>query len=167
MPDPGDGDSVAAITPVNPALDTNYMSRKEALAMLKVIQDSMARIKDENEKLRQKPPKPEPINFPDEPTEPYQHAIRWMWENPNPPSQMRCLGYIVTGGGAPKLRMNATAHACVVNSIKAYRENRLEEAINWLRAGQCHNDLAQQQILEAGQTAAQWALQKYGKDVPE
>ena len=146
--------------------DSTTMQREEVEKMLKAIQDSLAALKVENEKLKTNPPKRPNVTFPTEMT-PYMVAIKWMWENPNPPAQLRCLGYIINGDGAPKLRMNETAHGCVVNAIKAYREDKLEAAINWLCAGQCHNDAAQQDIRNGGQMSAQWALQTYGKDVPE
>ncbi len=144
--------------------DSNYIKVTEVAAMMKVLEDSLAKLKIQNQSAKAAPM--QTVNFANR-TEPYMGHIKWMWENPNPPAQMRCLAYIINGDGPPKLRGNATAHACVVNAIQAYRQDKLELAINWLKAGQCHNDQAQSEIAAGGQMAVQWALQEYGKDVPQ
>lgn len=159
-------DSNTTSATVTTVTDSTVMKRDEVVKMLKAIEDSISALKAENEKLRTHPPKHPDVTFPAGSTS-YMEAIKWMWNNPNPPAQMRCLGYTIIGDGPVKFRTNATAHDCVVNAIQAYRQDRLEGAINWLCAGQCHNDAAQQDIRNNGQMAAQWALQTYGQFVPE
>ena len=98
----------------------------------------------------------------------YQSNIDWEWGDLGAPSKARCLAYVINGSsGAKTLRGNASARQCVVNAIKAYRKEKLEEALNWLKAGQCHNDGARATIADAGQNAIQYASETYGIQVPE
>ena len=93
----------------------------------------------------------------------YEIAVDWCWITDDPPKDLRCLYFVITGDGpAPKMRGMATATQCVRNAIEAYRNNRLEGAINWLCAGQCHNPSAQNDIRAAGVSAPQYAEQNYG-----
>jgi len=146
--------------------DSTMMKKEDAEKMIKDIQDSLKKLEVENTNLKKNPPKHQNVTFPSVKT-PYMIAIDWEWNNPNPPAQLRCLGYVVSGDGPVKLRGNATAHDCVVNAIQAYRQDRLDGAISWLCAGQCHNGAAQQDIRNGGQMAAQYAEQTFGMNVHE
>lgn len=97
----------------------------------------------------------------------YQLHIDWMWGEHSRPAQLRCTYYLIEGTSTPTLRGLASANACVVNSIKAYRKQRTQEALSWLAAGQCHNSHARSTILHAGIQALQYAEQKFGINVPE
>lgn len=157
-----DSNTVSKITSTT---DSNLVNKDSVIAMINAMQDTLNKIKQENTKLKAPPEKHPSVSFSQRSN--FMNHIDWEWNTPNPPAQLRCLGYIITGDGAIKLRGAATAHDCVVNAIQAYRQDRLDGAINWLCAGQCHNDAAQQEIRNAGQMAAQYALQTYGAQVPE
>jgi len=159
-------------------MDTNYIPSIDVGKKMAALEDSFKRVyaaaaqAETKRKLdsmnaeRDKHPltgRP-PMQFPATPTQ-YMVDIDWEWNTPNPPARLECLAYMVNGGGAPKLRGNATATDCVRNSIQAYRDQNHDLAINWLCAGQCHNPQAQESIRQAGIEAAQYAYQKYGASV--
>lgn len=158
--------------------DTNLITKEDAAAYLQKVIDSLNKINqyklDSTNKAKidsvnkAKDARPltsrTPISIPpDNQKASYMLNIDWLWHTNDAPKRMYCLAYIVTGGGAPKLRGNATAHDCVVNAIQAYKDENLDLCISWLCAGQCHNPAAQDDIRRAGVMAAQYAYQEYGK----
>lgn len=155
-------------TSTSPQTNVDSISKIERDSMLiivRMLQDSLDKMKvsvEENKKGPVKAPIEVPTVKPD-----YMKGIDWMWNEVGEPKKLYCMAYVVTGGGAPKLRTNASARECVMNAINAYRKDNLELAINWLCAGQCHNINAQQDIRNAGQSAAQYAYQTYGAQTPE
>lgn len=94
----------------------------------------------------------------------YQDHIDWMWDNNGPPTKVECLAFVVQEV-PPVLRGNASAHECVVNAIRATRGQQAGGALEWLKAGQCHNDGARNEIGDAGQAAVDYAVNKYGAQV--
>ena len=100
---------------------------------------------------------------PTEDKAPFEIAVDWCWHHNSAPPDPRCTYFLITGDGpAPKMRGMATATQCIRNAIEAYRNNRLEGAINWLCAGQCQNPSAQHIMRAAGVRAPQYAEQTYG-----
>lgn len=149
----------------------------DSIAVQKAVQDSLnlvvAKLKADLAKAdsantvlkKQTIPKPALIDL-NGPRQKWMDDIDWLSQHPEQPAQARCLFYVVGGGGAPKLRGNASAVECLRNSIQAYRTNNVNLALNWLCAGQCHNDDAQKNIRQGGVMACQYAYQKYGDRFP-
>ena len=136
--------------------------------VLKKLTEDLGKAEKEKDSLKALIPKPkQPMAIPAEADKTtWMRDIDWLSQHPEAPAQLRCLYYVVAGGGGPKLRGNASAEECLRNSIQAYRDNNLELALNWLCAGQCHNDDAQQGLRQAGVNACQYAYQQYGSRSP-
>ena len=94
----------------------------------------------------------------------YQSNIDWMWKNHGPPTQPKCLLYVVQQV-PPVLRGPASAHECVVNCIRATRGQQAGSPLEWLKAGQCHNDQARAEINDGGAASVQYAVAAYGPSV--
>ena len=96
----------------------------------------------------------------------YQTSIDWLWTNYDSPQQIQCEGFLIDGDNAPKLRGPATGQQCVINCIQAKRAGKESLAVNWLRAGQCHNDNARNEIAQNGAAAVDYAVATFGTKVP-
>jgi len=120
------------------------------------MQDTLVMLKHYQDSIKKIPPPPTQIA-----AGPalYQISIDWCWGVYNPPAQIACMAFPIAG---KKLRGTATAHDCVVNAIEAFRNNDIGEAIDWLRAGQCHNAEAQAAIANASRSAVEYAVGRYG-----
>lgn len=88
--------------------------------------------------------------------------IDWLWITNDPPQQLRCTAFMVNGNGVPVPRGMTTAHECVIHALEAYKDDNIDFAINWLKAGQCHNPAAQQDLQNNRDAALSYAYQKYG-----
>jgi hypothetical protein len=96
----------------------------------------------------------------------YQENINWLWGNNDSPQQILCTAFMVDGGPVPIPRGFATGNQCVRNAIKAKRDDNNDSlAINWLRAGQCHNQAAQDELAQNAQAAVKYAVDTYGSQV--
>ena len=166
----GTKDKIAASdSPVSTNIDTAAVQKavKDSLNIVVAkLKSDLAKADSANIALKnQTIPKPAPIDL-GGPRQKWMNDIDWLSQHPEQPAQARCLFYVVGGGGAPKLRGNASAVECLRNSIQAYRTNNVNLALNWLCAGQCHNDDAQNNIRQGGVMACQYAYQKYGDRFP-
>ena len=152
-------DSVSVgVVPTTSAPDSLQMEMEQTI-------NEIERVKRENDSLRNVL-KPKEMDFSVRTS--YMDNIDWMHASTEAPARMYCMLYVVTGDGSqPKVRTNASARECVYNSIRAYKANRFDGALNWLCAGQCHNPPAQDDLRNNAQAAVQYAYQTYGKYVAD
>lgn len=92
----------------------------------------------------------------------YQASIDWLWNNNDSPQQLRCTGYMVAGGTVPVPRGFTTGNGCVRHCIEASRGGNPSLAINWLMAGQCHNDDARNELAQNAEAAVKYAVDVHG-----
>jgi hypothetical protein len=96
----------------------------------------------------------------------YQDDINWLWGNHDAPQQLKCTGFMVDGDTFPKPRGFATGQQCLINCIHAKRDGNDSLALNWLRAGQCHNPAVQNEFSQNAAAAVKYAVDTYGSQVP-
>lgn len=76
------------------------------------------------------------------------------------------MKYIVKANPIKILRGNVSDHTCLENSFESYRKGDQEEAMGWILAGQCLDQLARENIVKHAPKVSEYALQQYGNEVP-
>lgn len=66
----------------------------------------------------------------------------------------------------PLLRGSTSNRGCIIRAIAASRDGDAKLANAWLRAGYCKNPVTRKAIQKAGDQAVEYAVGRYGKQVP-
>ena len=99
----------------------------------------------------------------------YQEEVDWIWNDRKPTARQGpvCMKYIVKAYPIKILRGNVSGHTCIENSVESYRKGDQEEALGWVLAGQCHDRLARETIVENAPRVLEYVLREYGSKIPE
>ncbi len=75
--------------------------------------------------------------------------INWLAGEYDSPAQPQCIAFPISGAMG-KFRGTTTANETIANALHAAVDGKNGEALGWLKAGQCHNPQAQQNIDAGG-----------------
>lgn len=62
-------------------------------------------------------------------------------------------------------RGNVSGRTCLTHSIESYRKGDHEEALGWILAGQCHDQIARETLVKHAPKVLEYVLQEYGNEV--